>query len=47
MHKTIKIINKFYYYYQIYVETSGYFKFILKKNVNFNYKIIIDIIYLD
>lgn len=45
----MKIINKFYYYYQIKSNTFLLFKFILKKFFIsiFNYKIILNIIYLN
>ena len=46
-HKAIKIINKFYHYCQIKGEAPQQFKFILKKDVDFNYEIIVDIMYLD
>ena len=46
-HKTIEIINKFYYYCQIKGESSQRFKLTFKKDVDFNYKIIVDIMYLD
>lgn len=41
------MIKKFCYYYQIKDKASRYLKFTLKKNVDFNNKIIIDSIYLD
>ena len=41
------MINKFCHYCQIKGKAPYHFKFILKKDVDFNYKIIIDIIYLD
>ena len=44
-HKTIKIINKFCHYCQIKGEVPQRLKFTLKKNVDFNYKIIVDIMY--
>lgn len=46
-HKPIEMINKFYHYYLLKRKTSWQFKFILKKDVDFKYKIIVDIIYLD
>lgn len=46
-YKIIEMINKFYHYYQIRNKASWHFKFILKNDIDFNYKIIIDIIYLD
>ena len=46
-HKTIEMINKFCHYCQIKGKAAQHFKFTLKKNVDFNYKIIIDIIYLN
>ena len=39
--------NKFCHYCQIENKIPEQFKFILKKDVDFNYKIIIDIMYLD
>ena len=41
------MINKFCHYCQIKGKASQCFKFILKKDVDFNYKIIVDIMYLD
>ncbi len=46
-YKIIKMINKFCHYCQIKGEASQRFKFTLKKDVDFNYKIIVDIMYLD
>lgn len=46
-HKTIKIIIKFCHYYQIKNKVPQRFKFTLKKDINFNYKIIINIMYLN
>lgn len=46
-YKTIKIINKFYRYCQIKSKAAILLKYILKKDINFNYKINIDIIYFD
>ena len=46
-HKTIGMINKFCYYCQIKGKAPRHFKFTLKKDVDFNYKIIVDVIYLD
>lgn len=46
-HKIIEMINKFYHYCQIKSKAPQCFKFTLKKNVNFNYEIIVNIIYLD
>lgn len=43
----IKMMIKFYHYYQIQGKAPWQFNFTLKKDVNFNYKIIVDIIYLD
>ena len=45
--KTIKMINKFYYYCQIKGKATWHFKFTLKKDIDFNYKIIVDIMYLN
>ncbi len=41
------MINKFYHYCQIKGEAPRQFKFTLKEDVDFNYKIIIDVMYLD
>lgn len=41
------MINKFYYYYQIKGKVFWQLNFTLKKEVDFNYKIIIDILYLN
>ena len=46
-HKTIEMINKFCHYCQIKGEAPQQFKFTLKKDVDFNYKIIMDVMYLD
>ena len=46
-YKTIEMINKFCHYCQIKGEAPRRFKFILKKDIDFNYEIIVDIIYLD
>ena len=46
-HKNIEMINKFCHYCQIKGKAPQRFKFILKKDVDFNYKIIVDIMYLD
>lgn len=46
-YKTIKMINKFCYYCQIKDKAPKQFEFILKKDIDFNYKIIVDIIYLN
>ncbi len=46
-YKTIEIINKFYHYCQIKDKAPRCFQFQLKKDVDFNYKIIVDVIYLD
>lgn len=45
-----KIINnfiKYYIYYQKYGKSFRYFKFTLKENTNFNYLILINIIYIN
>ncbi len=44
--KAIKMIKKFCPYCQIKGEALRQFKFILKKDVDFNYGIIIDVMYL-
>lgn len=41
------MIYKFCYYCQIKGKAPKQFKFILKKDINLNYKIIVNIIYLD
>lgn len=46
-HKIFKIINKFHYYYQMKGKTPQHFKFTLKKDIDFNYKIFVDVMYLD
>lgn len=46
-YKTIKITNKFCHYCQIKDKASQCFKFILKKDINFKNKIIVNIIYLN
>ena len=46
-YKILKLINKFYHHYQIKKQAPQRFKFVLKNNINFNYKIIINIIYLN
>ena len=43
----MKIINKFYYYCQIKGKTIRYLKIILKKDVDFNFKINVNITYLN
>jgi hypothetical protein len=44
--KTLKEVIKFYYYYQLYSSTPRRFKFTLKDDYSFNYKILVDVIYL-
>ncbi len=46
-HKAIEMINKFCHYCQIKGEAPRQFKFTLKKDIDFNYEIIVDIMYLD
>ena len=46
-YKPIEMINKFCHYCQIKGEASQCLKFKLKKDVDFNYEIIIDVIYLN
>lgn len=46
-YKTIKMIDKFCYYCQNKGKAPQHFKFTLKKDIDFNYKIIINIIYPD
>ena len=41
------MINKFCHYCQIKGKSSRRFKFTLKKDVDFNYEIIVDVMYLD
>ena len=44
----METIKKFYYYYQLKNKPFKRFKFILKDdNIDFNYEITVDIIYLD
>ncbi|OCK92105.1 uncharacterized protein K441DRAFT_571284, partial [Cenococcum geophilum 1.58] len=44
--KTIKYLIKYCYHYQINQKSPSRFKFTLKNNYNFNFYIIINIIYL-
>ena len=44
---TLQYLQKYYKYYQKYNLSFGYFTFTLKKNLDFNYNIIIDIIYIE
>lgn len=46
-YKIFKIINKLYYYFSIKNKSFWYLKFTLMKNIDFNYTINIDIIYLN
>ena len=46
-YKTIEMINKFCHHCQIKGKAPQRFKFTLKKNVNFKYKIIVNVICLD
>lgn len=43
----LELINRFYHYCQIKRNILYRFRFILKNDINFNYEIIIDIIYLN
>lgn len=45
--KIIDNLIKYYTYYQKYRKPSSHFKFILKEDTNFNYFILINIIYID
>ena len=45
--KTLKHITRYCLYYQKYRKSLGRFRFTLKDNVNFNYCIIINIIYIN
>lgn len=45
--KTIDNLIKYCKHYQKYGKSLGYFKFTLKKNTNFNYFILINIMYID
>ena len=45
--KIIEMINKFYHYYQIKIEAPQRFKFTLKKDINFKYEIIVNVMYLN
>lgn len=46
-YKTIGVFDKFCYHCLIKGKTQQQFKFTLKKNIDFNYEIIIDVMYLD
>ena len=46
-HKNIEMIHKFCHYCQIKGKAPRRFKFTLKKDVDFNYEIIVDVMYLD
>ena len=43
----IKYLTKFYKHCQLYSKLLGRFKFIFKDNYNFNYQVVINILYLD
>jgi hypothetical protein len=43
----IKHLTKYYKQYQLYEKSPGRFRFTLKNNYEFNYSLVIDIIYLD
>lgn len=45
--KALTQISKFCHYYQIYSKSSRQFHFTLQDDVNFNYSIIIDIMYIN
>lgn len=44
-HKTIEIINMVFHHYQIKSEAPQRFELILKKDIYFNYEIIVDVMY--
>jgi hypothetical protein len=44
---TIKHLTKFYKHCQLYIKSPGRFKFTLKEDINFNYLVIINILYLN
>jgi hypothetical protein len=44
--RTLKEVTKFCYYYQLHSPAPYRFKFTLKDDYSFNYKILIDVIYL-
>ena len=45
--KAIDHLTKYYFYYQKYRRSLGRFKFTLYKDLNFNYLVYIDIIYIN
>jgi hypothetical protein len=45
--KTLKHLTRYCYYCQKHGKLSGRFRFTLRKDVDFNYCIIVDIIYID
>jgi hypothetical protein len=44
--KTLKEVTKFCYYCQLYSSVLRWFKFTLKDDYYFNYKILVDVIYI-
>lgn len=46
-YKIIKKMSQLYYYCLIKSKNRQQFRFILKKNIEFNYKIVMDILYID
>ena len=46
-HRMIKYLTKYCEHCQLYSKSPGRFKFTLKDDHNFNYQVIIDILYLD
>ena len=45
--RTIKHLTKFYKQCQLYTKSLGRFKFTIKDNYNFNYLVIVNVLYLD
>jgi hypothetical protein len=45
--RMIKELTKFYKQCQLYLKSLGRFKFTLKDDYNFNYLVLIDVLYLD
>jgi hypothetical protein len=44
--RTLEEVTKFCYYYQLYSPAPYRFKFTLKDDYSFNYKILVDVMYL-
>ena len=45
--KTLEHLIYYYHHYQKYRKSPGKFRFILHNNINFNYLIVVDIIYIN